>query len=80
MTNDEFNGVNQLFNELICDLDLNETMSVVDGESILSRCYKKVDKKIEDGILGCLILYNKHIIDDQYESAQKMKEYIINFY
>ena len=28
MTNDEFNGVNQLFNKLICDSDLNDTMSV----------------------------------------------------
>ena len=51
MTNDEFNGVNKLFNKLICDSDLNETMSVIDGESILSRCYKKVDKKIEDVVL-----------------------------
>ena len=80
MTNDKFNEVNQLFNELICDSDLNETMSVVDGESILSRCYKKVDKKIEDNLLCCLILYNKHIIDEQYESAKIMKEYINKYY
>jgi len=30
--------------------------------------------------LGMLIVFNKHIQDEQYESADKMKTYIINFY
>ena len=60
--------------------DLIETTSVIDSESILSRVYKKCDGRIDDGVLGMLIVFNKHIQDEQYESADKMKTYIINFY
>jgi len=77
---EEFNDINQLFNTLTTDLDLEETMTVVDAESILSRIYKKVDNEIDSGILGCLLLFNKHIRNEQYDSAQKMKEYIQEIY
>jgi hypothetical protein len=80
MTEEKFQELNNLFNRLIDKNDLIETTSVIDSESILSRVYKKCDCRIDDGVLGMLIVFNKHIQDEQYESADKMKTYIINFY
>jgi len=80
MTEEKFQELNNLFNRLIDKNDLIETTSVIDSESILSRVYKKCDGRIDDGVLGMLIVFNKHIQDEQYESADNMKTYIINFY
>ena len=80
MTIENFNDVNKLFKSLVDNTDLENTKSLIDNESILSRVYKKVDNKIESDILGCLLIFNKHIVDEQYESAEKMKQYIMNNY
>ena len=79
MTETKFQELNNLFNELVNENDLYESISVIDVESILSRVYKKCNGRIDNNILGCLLILNKHIQDEQYESAGKMKRYIINF-
>ena len=80
MTNEKFQELNNLFNKLIEKNDLLESKSVIDGESILSRVYKKCNSEIEPNILGLLIVFNKHIVDEQYEAAEKFKQFILNFY
>lgn len=80
MTNEKFQELNNLFNKLIEKNDLLESKSVIDGESILSRVNKKCNSEIEPNILGLLIVFNKHIVDEQYEAAEKFKQFILNFY
>ena len=41
---------------------------------------KKIDGVIDNDILGMLIVFNKHIQNEQYESAEKIKQYIIKNY
>jgi hypothetical protein len=55
-------------------------MTVIDGESIISRVYKKCNGKIESDVLAIIMLYNKHIVDEQYEAADKLKSLILISY
>ena len=48
-------------------------MTVIDGESIISRVYKKCNGKIDSDVLTVIMLYNKHIVDEQYEGSRKIK-------
>jgi hypothetical protein len=78
MENERFQELNNLFNTLIDQNDISDETSVIDGESILSRVYKKCAGRIDDSVLGLLIVFNKHIQDEQYEAADKLKKYILN--
>lgn len=80
MTNQKFDEINDHFNQLMGENDLLDVMSVIDGESIISRVYKKCNGKIDTNILAVIMLYNKHIVDEQYEAADKLKSHILDFY
>jgi CO dehydrogenase/acetyl-CoA synthase gamma subunit (corrinoid Fe-S protein) len=80
MTQEKFDEINDHFNSLIGENDLLDGMTVIDGESIISRVYKKCNGKIESDVLAVIMLYNKHIVDEQYEAADKLKTLILNSY
>ena len=44
------------------------------------RVYKKCNGKIDTNVLAVIMLYNKHIVDEQYEAADKLKSHILDFY
>ena len=77
MTNQKFDEINDHFNQLMGENDLLDVMSVIDGESIISRVYKKCNGKIDLDVLSVIMLYNKHIVDEQYEAADKLKSFIL---
>ena len=74
----DFNHMCDLFDELIDNSYLEYNMSVIDGESILSRVYKKINGRIENKILSYLLVYKIHILNEEYESAKEVKHLIIN--
>ena len=78
MTEQKFYEINDHFNQLMGENDLLDVMNVIDGESIISRVYKKCNGKIDTNVLAVIMLYNKHIVDEQYEAADKLKKYILN--
>ena len=80
MTKQKFDEINKHFNSLMSENDLLDVMNVIDGESIISRVYKKCNGKIDTNVLSVIMLYNKHIVDEQYEAADKLKSHILNFY
>ena len=80
MTQEKFDEINNHFNSLIGENGLLDDMTVIDGESIISRVYKKCNGKIESDVLAVIMLYNKHIVDEQYEAADKLKTLILNSY
>jgi hypothetical protein len=80
MTQEKFDEINNHFNSLIGENGLLDYMTVIDGESIISRVYKKCNGKIESDVLVVIMLYNKHIVDEQYEAADKLKTLILNSY
>ena len=80
MTEQKFDEINNHFNSLIGENGLLDAMTVIDGESIISRVYKKCNGKIDTNVLAVIMLYNKHIVDEQYEAADKLKSHILNFY
>ena len=80
MTEQKFDEINDHFNQLMGENDLLDVMNVIDGESIISRVYKKCNGKIDTNVLAVIMLYNKHIVDEQYEAADKLKSHILNFY
>ena len=80
MTEQKFDEINNHFNSLIGENGLLDDMTVIDGESIISRVYKKCNGKIESDVLAIIMLYNKHIVDEQYEAADKLKTLILNSY
>jgi hypothetical protein len=80
MTQEKFDEINNHFNSLIGENGLLDDMTVIDGESIISRVYKKCNGKIESDVLSVIMLYNKHIVDEQYEAADKLKTLILNSY
>ncbi len=80
MTEQKFDEINNHFNSLIGENGLLDAMTVIDGESIISRVYKKCNGKIESDVLAVIMLYNKHIVDEQYEASNKLKSHILNFY
>ena len=80
MTKQKFDEINDHFNSLIGENDLLDGMTVIDGESIISRVYKKCNGKIDTNFLAVIMLYNKHIVDEQYEAADKLKSHILDFY
>ena len=47
MTEQKFDEINDHFNSLIGENDLLDGMTVIDGESIISRVYKKCNGKID---------------------------------
>jgi hypothetical protein len=77
MTQQKFDEINNHFNSLIGENGLLDDMTVIDGESIISRVYKKCNGKIESDVLAIIMLYNKHIVDEQYEAADKLKSLIL---
>ena len=80
MTQQKFDEINNHFNSLIGENGLLDDMTVIDGESIISRVYKKCNGKIELDVLAIIMLYNKHIVDEQYEAADKLKSLILISY
>ena len=80
MTQQKFDEINNHFNSLIGENGLLDDMTVIDGESIISRVYKKCNGKIDSDVLAVIMLYNKHIVDEQYEAADKLKTLILNSY
>jgi hypothetical protein len=80
MTQEKFDEINNHFNSLIGENGLLDDMTVIDGESIISRVYKKCNGKIDSDVLSVIMLYNKHIVDEQYEAAHKLKTLILNSY
>ena len=80
MTEQKFDEINDHFNSLMGENGLLDVMTVIDGESIISRVYKKCNGKIDTNVLAVIMLYNKHIVDEQYEAADKLKSHILNFY
>lgn len=80
MTEQKFDEINDHFNSLIGENGLLDVMTIIDGESIISRVYKKCNGKIDTNVLAVIMLYNKHIVDDQYEAADKLKKLILNSY
>ena len=80
MTEQKFDEINNHFNSLIGENGLLDVMTVIDGESIISRVYKKCNGKIDTNVLAVIMLYNKHIVDQQYESADKLKSLILISY
>jgi hypothetical protein len=80
MTQEKFDEINNHFNSLIGENGLLDDMTVIDGESIISRVYKKCNGKIDSDVLAVIMLYNKHIVDEQYEAADKLKSHILNSY
>ena len=80
MTEEKFNEINSLFNSLISEQDLKDETTHIDGESILSRTFKKSKNLIDHKILSSLIVLNKHIVDEQYEAASEFKKYILSNY
>jgi hypothetical protein len=80
MTQEKFDEINNHFNSLIGENGLLDDMTVIDGESIISRVYKKCNGKIDSDVLSVIMLYNKHIVDEQYEAADKLKTLILNSY
>jgi len=72
-----FDEINNHFNSLIGENGLLDDMTVIDGESIISRVYKKCNGKIESDVLAVIMIYNKHIVDEQYEAADKLKTLIL---
>jgi len=77
MTQQKFDEINNHFNSLIGENGLLDDMTVIDGESIISRVYKKCNGKIESDVLAVIMIYNKHIVDEQYEAADKLKTLIL---
>ncbi len=77
MTQQKFDEINNHFNSLIGENGLLDDMTVIDGESIISRVYKKCNGKIDSDVLAVIMLYNKHIVDEQYEAADKLKTLIL---
>ncbi len=77
MTQQKFDEINNHFNSLIGENGLLDDMSVIDGESIISRVYKKCNGKIDSDVLSVIMIYNKHIVDEQYEAADKLKSLIL---
>jgi hypothetical protein len=77
MTQQKFDEINNHFNSLIGENGLLDDMTVIDGESIISRVYKKCNGKIDSDVLSVIMLYNKHIVDEQYEAADKLKTLIL---
>jgi RecJ-like exonuclease len=77
MTEQKFDEINDHFNSLMGENDLLDAMTVIDGESIISRVYKKCNGKIDLDVLSVIMLYNKHIVDEQYEAADKLKSFIL---
>jgi hypothetical protein len=77
MTEQKFDEINNHFNSLIGENGLLDDMTVIDGESIISRVYKKCNGKIDSDVLTVIMLYNKHIVDEQYEAADKLKTLIL---
>ena len=80
MTEQKFDEINNHFNSLIGENGLLDVMTVIDGESIISRVYKKCNGKIDTNVLAVIMLYNKHIVDQQYEAADKLKSLILISY
>ena len=80
MTEQKFDEINNHFNQLMGENDLLDVMSVIVGESIISRVYKKCNGKIDTNVLSVIMIYNKHIVDEQYEAADKLKTLILNSY
>ena len=80
MTEQKFDEINDHFNQLMGENDLLDVVTVIDGESIISRVYKKCNGKIDTNVLAVIMLYNKHIVDEQYEAADKLKTLILNSY
>ncbi len=80
MTQQKFDEINNHFNSLIGENGLLDDMTVIDGESIISRVYKKCNGKIESDVLAVIMIYNKHIVDEQYEAADKLKSLILISY
>ena len=80
MTKQKFDEINNHFNSLMGENGLLDVMTVIDGESIISRVYKKCNGKIDLDVLAVIMLYNKHIVDEQYEAADKLKSHILDFY
>jgi hypothetical protein len=78
MTQNEFNNINEIFNEYVKDHHLSETIGVIDEKSILDRVYEKVGDKINNNYLPYFLLLNIHMLNEQYESAQDMKNFILN--
>ena len=80
MTEQKFDEINNHFNSLIGENGLLDVMTVIDGESIISRVYKKCNGKIDTNVLAVIMLYNNHIEDQQYEAADKLKSLILISY
>jgi hypothetical protein len=80
MTIEEFNDVNKLFRTLISEEMMMDVWDCIDGESLISRVYKKCESKIDIKLLAVIMLYNKHIEREEYEAVKNMKKHIIDFY
>ena len=79
MVESEFLEINKIFNNIITQNDLEDNWYLVDNQSILSRIYKKIDGKIENKLLGLILLFNAHINKEEYILAQKVKDYCLIF-
>ncbi len=77
MTQEQFDQLNNKFNSIISHSDLESTKVLIDGESILSRVSKKINNVIPSRQVALLMLFNIHIYNEQYESAQSIKDMIM---
>lgn len=77
MTEIQFIKINDIFNQYIRLVELDDDYNLIDNESVISRVYKKLNDKIDSGVLGLFLVFNVHIKDEKYEDAQKIKDYIL---
>ena len=69
MTQQKFDEINNHFNSLIGENGLLDDMTVIDGESIISRVYKKCNGKIDSDVLSpCFEASTNHLTASQSSS------------
>lgn len=80
MTEELFIKYNNIFNKFITQDELDEDYRLIDNESILSRVHKKLGSKIDNDLLGIILMFNVAIKDENYKLAQEWKDYILTNY
>ena len=78
MTETEFNKYQDVFKKYISDRDLDERTNFIDGESTLSRIEKSgLNEVMDSNIIVHLLMFNYHLLNEEYESAIIMKNIIL---
>ena len=73
MTEIDFQKYQNIFKEKITDIDLIDNL---DGKFV-SRIFEKIGDDIPTNILSHLIVYNKHMVDENYNAALDFKSRIM---